>query len=60
MTPMPRSRGRFRNVRAVQHDASRVRVFETGDNAQDRRFAAAGRAEQHKRFALCDIEIYIF
>ncbi len=41
---------------AVADDVSAVGCFESGDDAKERRFAAAGRAEQGDEFAVIDVE----
>src|SRR2546423_12644151 len=53
------ARRKLRHLFAVQDDAPRVRFFEPGDDAQDRRLTTAGSAQEHERFPFGDIEINI-
>ena len=48
------------NVLAVKENLAAVGVFQSGDNAQERGFAAAGRAEQGNEFAGRDVEVDVF
>ena len=52
----PLDRHRRHVVAVKQHPAAGIRQFEAGDDAQHGGLAAAGRAEQHQRFAARDIE----
>ena len=45
------------HVLAVDQDLSGGDVLEAGDEAQKRRLAAAGRADEHRELAVLDIEI---
>ena len=48
------------DVLAVKEDVAAVGVFQSGDDAQERGFAAAGRAEQGNEFAGGDVEVDVF
>ena len=47
-------------VLAVKENLAAVGVFQSGDDAQERGFAAAGRAEQGNEFAGGDVEVDVF
>ena len=47
-------RGNFRRVAAADFNNASVRQIKTGDDAQQGRLAAAGRAEQRKEFAFAN------
>ena len=47
-------------VLPVKEDVATVGVFQSGDDAQERGFAAAGRAEQGNEFAGRDVEVDVF
>src|SRR5262249_36785517 len=53
-SPFPRRQ--VGHVFAMKNHVSVVRLFETRDNAQDRRLAAARSAEQYQRLTFGDIE----
>ena len=55
---MSRSRGDtlFTDL-AVDADLARADRFEPGDHAQQRRLAAAGRADEHHELAVLDFEV---
>ena len=44
-------------VLAVKENLAAIGVFQSGDNAQERGFAAAGWAEQETEFAGGDVEV---
>jgi hypothetical protein len=44
------------DARFVGQDFSAARLFEAGDQPKDRRFAAAGRAEQNAEFTVGNFE----
>ena len=46
------------HVRAVYEDASRGRLLQSREHAQQSTFAAAGTAEQTEEFTLVDIQRY--
>ena len=47
------------DVGAVDEDLSVGRLFEPGDQAQRRRLAGAGLAEQHEELAVADVEVEV-
>src|SRR5277367_5011852 len=49
-------RRHLRQIDPVENDAAGIRLFETGNQAQQRGLAAARRTEQSKKLALVDIE----
>src|SRR5687767_12348232 len=44
------------HISAVKKDLARIRRFEARYDAKDRRFSAAGGAEQHQYLPLADVE----
>ncbi len=52
----PPIRRHLREIDAVEQDAAGIRLFEAGDQPQQRGLAAAGRSEQRKELALVDVE----
>ncbi len=53
---LPLARADRRDVEPLQHDLPRIRVLEARDHAQQRRLAAAGRAEQRDELTRGEIE----